>query len=83
MFILFGFFVVVFLFVCLFLVRSNLLISFLFLFVFLGLHPWHMEVPRLQVKLEPLPLAYATAAAMPDLSCICDLPLQLVAMKHP
>ena len=30
-------------------------------FFFLGPHPWHMEVPRLGVKLELLLLAYATA----------------------
>ena len=39
----------------------------LLLFVFLGLHPRHMEVPRLGVKLEPQLLAYATAVATPDL----------------
>ena len=44
---------------------------FLFLFVFLGPHTWHMEVPRGPngAKL----LVYATAIAMPDLSYICDL----------
>ena len=46
-------------------------------FVFSGQHPRHMEVPRLGVRSE-LQLqvqlqAYATAAAMPDLSLICDL----------
>ena len=30
---------------------SFLSLSFLF-FVFLGLHPWHMEVPRLGVETE-------------------------------
>ena len=25
---------------------------FFFFFVFLGLHPWHMEVPRVRVELE-------------------------------
>jgi len=39
---------------------------FLFLFVFLGLHPWHMEVPRLGVKLELQLLACTTPTAMPD-----------------
>ena len=29
----------------------------LFVFVFLGPHPWHMEVPRLGVKAEPQLLA--------------------------
>ena len=41
--------------------------------VFLGPHPWHMEIPRLGVKLELQPLAYATATATPDPSCIYDL----------
>ena len=40
-------------------------------FCSLGLHVWHMEAPRLGVKSEPQPLAYATATAMPDLSHIC------------
>ena len=45
--------------------------TFFFFFVFLGLHLWHMEVPRLGVQLEqPLP-AYATAKQ--DTSCICGL----------
>ena len=46
---------------------------FCFVFCFLGLHLWHMEVPRLGVQSElPLP-AYATDIAMPDLSHICSL----------
>ena len=32
-----------------------------------------MEVPRLGVKSELQLLAFATATAAPDLSCICDL----------
>ena len=40
---------------------------------FLLPHPLHMEVPRLEVKSELQLLAYATAIAMWDLSCICDL----------
>ena len=40
-------------------------------FVFLGSHPWHMEVSRVRVELELQPLAYATATLNP--SCICDL----------
>ena len=46
-----------------------LLFSFFF-FVYLGPHPWHMEVPRLGVELEPqLPTyAIATAVAITDLS---------------
>ena len=49
-------------------------ISFFFFlsFVFLGPHPWHMEVPRLGVYLELQLLAYATATAMPDPSHICN-----------
>ena len=40
-------------------------------FVFLGPHPWHMEVPRLGVKSELQLLATATATG--DLGCACDL----------
>ena len=43
------------------------------LFVFLGLHLWYVEVPRLGVQLELLLPACTTATAMPDLSCICNL----------
>ena len=42
-------------------------------FVFLGLHLWHMNVPRIGVKSELQLLAYAAATAMPDPSCVCDL----------
>ena len=35
-------------------------------FVFLGLHPRHMEVPRLGLKSELQLLAYTTATATPD-----------------
>ena len=48
-------------------------ILFIYLFVFLGAYPWHMEVPGLGVKWELYTLAYATATAMPDLSRTCDL----------
>ena len=40
---------------------------------FLRLHSWHMEVPRLGVKLELLLPAYATAMATPDPSHVCNL----------
>ena len=43
------------------------------LFVFLGLHPWHTEVPTLGAQLDLQLLAYATATLMPDLSCVCEL----------
>ena len=44
-----------------------------FVFVFLGPHLRHMEVPRLGVESELEPLAYTTATAMADLSHICNL----------
>ena len=47
--------------------------KFLKIFAFLGPHPRHMEVPRLGVESELHLLAYATARATPDPSCICDL----------
>ena len=46
---------------------------FLSFFGFLGPHLWHMEVPRLGVQLEQQMLAYTTATATPDLSCVCGL----------
>ena len=47
---------------------------FFFVFsVFLGLNPWHMEVPRLEAELELQLPAYTTATATQDLSRICDL----------
>ena len=42
-------------------------------FVLLGMHPWHMEVPRLRVESELLLPAYARATATPDPSHICYL----------
>ena len=45
----------------------------MYFFVFEGPHPWHMEVPRLLVELELQLVAYATATARRDWSCICDL----------
>ena len=51
--------------------------QFAFLFVyflcFLGLHLWHMGVPRLGVESELQLPSYATATAMGDPSCVCDL----------
>ena len=38
--------------------------------IFLGLHPWHLEGPRLGVELELQLQAYATATGTPDPSCI-------------
>ena len=48
------------------------LVGFFFL-CFLELNLWHTEVPRLGVKMELQLLAWATATATPDPSCICDL----------
>ena len=51
-----------------------LILSFLFFFfVFLGLHPQHMEVPRLGVQLELQLPAYTTATATRDPSLVFDL----------
>ena len=47
--------------------------SLTFLFFFLGPHPWHMEVPRLGVKLELQLPAYIAATATRDPSHVCDL----------
>ena len=44
-----------------------------FYFCFLGLYPWHMEVPRLGVQLELQLPAYTTGTATLDPSHICDL----------
>ena len=43
------------------------------LFVFLGPHLQHMEVPSLEIELELQLPAYTTATAMPDPSHVCDL----------
>ena len=48
-------------------------LSFFLFFVLLGPNPRHMEVPRLGVKSQLWPLAYATAIATPDPSCVFDL----------
>ena len=44
-----------------------------FFFCFLGLHHWHVEVPKLGVELELQLPPYPTATATQELSCICDL----------
>ena len=48
-------------------------IDFIYLFCFLGLHPWHMEVPGLGVEAELQLLATVTAIATWDPSCVCSL----------
>ena len=49
------------------------LLDHIFFFFFLGPHLWHMEIPRLGVKLELQLPAYTTATAMPDPSSIYNL----------
>ena len=51
----------------------NRCILIFFIFCSLGLHLWHMEVPRLGVGSELQLLAYATATETQDPSCVCDL----------
>ena len=41
--------------------------------LFLGLHPWHMQIPRLGVELELQMLAYTTATATRVPSHVCNL----------
>ena len=55
--------------------RIFFIIQFVFVIfcLFLGLHSWHMEVPRLVVKSEPQLAAYTTATAMKDLSRVYNL----------
>ena len=53
--------------------RACLAHFFFLSFVFLGLHPWHMVLPRLGIQSELNLLAYATATATLNLSHICDL----------
>ena len=47
--------------------------SLFFFFCFLGPHPQYVDVPRPGVELELQRPAYATATAVWDLSCICNL----------
>ena len=44
-----------------------------FFFCFLGLHLWHMEVPRLGVELELQLQAYTVATATRDRSQVCHV----------
>ena len=50
-----------------------IIIIIIIIICFLGLHPWHTEVPRLGVESELQLLAYTIATAVQNLSCICDL----------
>ena len=49
------------------------LFIYLFIYLFLGPHPQHMVVPRLEVESELQLLAYTTATTTRDLSHVCDL----------
>ena len=53
--------------------NRGFLVFCFFVCVFLGPHLWHMEVPRLGIKLELQLLAYTTAIATQDPSRVCDL----------
>ena len=46
--------------------NSKLFYSMFLIYLFFGLPPWDMEVPRLGVELELQPLAYTTATAALD-----------------
>ena len=49
------------------------LFIYLFILVFLGPHPGHMEVPRLGVESELQPPAYTRATATPEPSLVFNL----------
>ena len=51
----------------------NLFFIFYYFFFFLGLHFWHMEVPRLGVQSELQLPATGIATAMQNLSRVCNL----------
>ena len=55
-------------------------LSFLFFSCFLGLHLWHMKVPRLGVELGLQLSVYTTARTIPDLSLVFNL--QLRSQQH-
>ena len=51
----------------------SMFVSEFFVCLFLVLHLWHMEFPRIGVKSELQLPAYTTATATPYLSCVCKL----------
>ena len=55
---------------------------YMFIFCFLGLHPSHVEVPRLEVESELQVPAYAIATAAQDPSHVCDLTATLWSLTH-
>ena len=54
-------------------ISAKEIIFFFFFFCFLGLHPQHMEVPRLGVELELQLPAYTITTATRDPSSVCHL----------
>ena len=66
-------------------VRTGFLVFFVFVFVFLGPHPRHMELPRQGVESELQLPAYTTSTATPDPSRVCDLhhSSQQLRILHP
>ena len=52
--------------------QSCFLFLCLFVFVFLGLHPWHVDAPKLGVELELQLPAYTTVTATRDPSHLWD-----------
>ena len=53
--------------------QLKIFFNFIIIFFFLGLHPWHIEVPRLWVELKLQLLACAAAMATLDLCRLCHL----------
>ena len=56
-------------------------IFYFFFFCFVGVHPWHMKVPRLGVELELQLPASTIDTAMPDPSHICILHCSLQQLQ--
>ena len=59
------------------------LFIYVFIYLFLGPQPWHMEVPRPVVQLELQLLAYFTATAMLDSKPHLQPTPQLTATQDP
>ena len=60
------------------------MLLFIYLFIYLtSIFLQHMEVPRLEVKLELQLPVYTTATATPDLSPVCQPMLKLTATPDP
>ena len=63
-------------------IASKEIFVYLFVFIFLKATVWHMDTPKIGVKLELELLAYTTAIEMPDEPCLLPIP-QLTAMRDP